>query len=393
MPKFLRDNIGGMPPDASQLYYTIQLKNNNTGYDTSGNLTSTVPAVPITFQETRSNPYLNKAGDYYMSVLSFDIDTEALPVFICDPLVGTYENVNVTPYQVTISDNEGNYNTQLVIWEPQDKSAAIPPLPIPSNYNDYPYYYAYTYEWFINLVNNALATASSNSGFFNIPPFITLVNGLLTLTVSDGDYANTGISIYFNRQLYYLFSSFSAIQIGNPSGFPLNREFQLCIQTNPTGNNTSKIYTNITQVPPTTYTIGIQLQAEYSPFPFWNPVDSIVFTVQQLTTVPELIAKPVSIGVDTSNTGTNADTYYILTDFATPLSSGTEYHPNISYEPQAEFRLTELYGEEQLSSLNFTLLWKDKFGALHPLTLEAGGTAYIKILFRKKTFYKDEDKE
>jgi hypothetical protein len=387
MPKYLRENVGGMPPDASQLYYTVQLKNNNTGYDISGNITSTVPAVPITFQETRSNPYLNKAGDYYMSVISFDIDTEALPVFICDPIVGVNDRT-LTPYVVLFSDGITTFQAA-VVWEPQDKTAPLPPSPVPSNYNDYPYYYAYTYDWFINLVNVALANVASAAGL-SYNPFITLKDGQVALNIATVDIPSTS-SLYFNRELYYLFSSFSAIQRGNTLG--LNQEFQLCITPNPTGSNTSKIFTDPTETPPTTHVDSTLLQAEYSPFPFWNPVDSIVFTVQQLTTVPELIAKPVSLGQDTSNVGTNADTYYVLTDFSTPLSTGTEYHPNISYEPQAEFRLTELYGEEQLSSLNFSLFWKDKFGALHTLTLEAGGTAYIKLLFRLKSFYKDGNKE
>jgi hypothetical protein len=390
MPKFLRENVGGMPPDASQLYYTIQLKNNNTGYDSSGNLTSTVPAVPITFQETRSNPYLGKADDYYMSVMSFDIDTEALPVFICEPIVG-YVSQTATPYVISFYDGL-SWFTQTITWVPQDITAPVPPSPVPSNYNDYPYYYAYTYDHFINLVNITLANLASNVGF-TTNPFITLKDGQVALNIADADIPAGGSALFFNRELYYLFSSFSAIQIGNPLGGQLNAEFQLCINRNPTANNATKIFTDPTQTPPTTHYNATQLQAEYSPFPFWNPVDSIVFTVQQLTTVPELIAKPFSLGNDTSNIGTNADAYYILTDFATPLQTGDEYHPNISYEPQAEFRLTELYGEEQLSSLNFSLFWKDKFGALHPLTLEPGGTAYIKILFRKKTFYKDEVKE
>jgi len=391
MPKYLRENVGGMPPDASQLYYTAQLKNNNTGYDISGNITSTVPAVPITFQETRSNPYLNKACDYYMSVLSFDIDTEALPVFICDPVVGNTDRT-LTPYIISFYDGSSLFQVS-VVWEPQDKTAPLPPSPVPSNYNDYPYYYAYTYEWFINLVNVALSSIASAAGM-SYNPFITLKDGQVALNIANTDIpsASSGTTLSFNRELYYLFSSFSAIQIGNVGG-TVNQEFNLCINTNPTGSNSSKIFTNPAQTPPTTHVDSTLLQAEYSPFPFWNPVDSIVFTVQQLTTVPELIAKPVSLGQDTSNIGTNADTYYVLTDFATPLLTGAEYHPNISYEPVAEFRLTELYGEEQLSSLNFSLFWKDKFGSLHPLTLEAGGTAYIKLLFRKKDFYKNEDKE
>jgi hypothetical protein len=107
-----------------------------------------------------------------------------------------------------------------------------------------------------------------------------------------------------------------------------------------------------------------------------------------LTIVPELIAKPVAYGPNNlENVGTNAESYYVLTDFATPLLTGTEYKPSISYVPQAEFRLAELYGEGALNSIYINVYWKDKFGILHPLLLEVGGTAYIKIMFRKKTYY------
>jgi hypothetical protein len=83
----------------------------------------------------------------------------------------------------------------------------------------------------------------------------------------------------------------------------------------------------------------------------------------------------------------------MLTDYSARLRTGTEYKPNISYEPNAEFRLVDLYGDQPLSSMRISLFWKDKFGVLHPLFLEAGGTAYIKILFRKKTFYVDRQEK
>jgi hypothetical protein len=169
---------------------------------------------------------------------------------------------------------------------------------------------------------------------------------------------------------------------------------------NPSGSNSLNVYNNIATVPITSGTARpcVLNYCEYSPLPYWNPVDGIVFVAQHLNMVPELIAKPVAISnsskeIDQQNIGVNADSYYVLADFSTNITLGSDYHPSISFEPVAEFRLVELYGEEPIRSLNIQAYWKDKFGALHPLTLEAGGVAYIKILFRKKDFYKDEDEK
>jgi hypothetical protein len=84
---------------------------------------------------------------------------------------------------------------------------------------------------------------------------------------------------------------------------------------------------------------------------------------------------------------TNADTQYILCDFSAQLKTGTEYKPNISYVPPAEYVLSELYSDKELYSISIFVHWKDKFGDLHPFYLEPGGTALLKIMFRKKEFY------
>ena len=395
MPKFLRDDIGGLPPDATELYYTIQVKNNNTGFDSNGQPVTTQPAVPIVFQETRSNPYVNPAGDYYMSVISFEVDTEAIPVFICDAIPGSTEKKQ-TSYYVTIGS--GSVTPVSVIWEPEDLTASFPPIPVPDNYDNYPYYYSYTFQHFINLVNTALATAASIAGASK-PPFLVLNDNQLSLVGKLSEYG-TGIggqSIYFNGDLYNLFSSLPARKIpdaNQPTGALSQCNYRLIMQPYPSGSNVRPVYTNLAEVPPTTSYQAVFSDCEYSPFPLWNPVDSIVFTTQQLTVVPELIAKPIAFGLNnTENIGTNAESYYILTDYATPLTFGTEYKPNITYEPNAEFRLADLYGDQALNSLRISLFWKDKFGELHPLYLEAGGTAYIKILFRKKTYYVDKEKK
>jgi len=400
MPRFLRDDVGGLAPDATELYYTIQVKNNNTGYDLSGAVVPSQPPIPIVFQETRSNPYISPAGDYYMSVISFEVDTEAIPVFICDAITNS-SNVNQTAYYVSI---QGPANAPVipvnVVWAPEDLTSPLPPSPVPYDYDNYPYYYAYTFQHFINLVNIALASAAAGATPpATNPPFLVLKDNQLSLVgdLSIYGFGVGGYGIFFNTELYNLFSSLPAFKIleaNQPPGNNKQCNFKLVMQPYPSGSNVKPVYTNLAEVPPTTFYSAVYSDAEYAPFPYWNPVDSIVFTTQQLTVVPELIAKPIAFGPGNSeNIGTNADTYYVLTDYSAPLRIGTEYKPNISYQPNAEFRLVDLYGDQPLSSMRISLFWKDKFGVLHPLFLEAGGTAYIKILFRKKTFYVDKEKK
>lgn len=401
MPKFLRKDIGGLAPDASELYYTILINNNNV--DASSNATG---PVPLKFNETRSNPYVGCAGDYFMSVISYQLDTIDVPLFIWDAVPGAKGTgaINKSSYWVTIVD-EGSGTAYHVnaTWNPQDKTAQLPPVPVPNDYNNYPYYYAYTYDWVIARFNDAIAIAYSNAGGTNSAPFIVLdpSTKIVSVVADATEFDSTGptYSLYFNTELYSLFSSITAIRTNESTthatyGF-YNMDYLIQFNINPDSSNLKIVYTDFTSVPPSGGYNAIYNNSEYSPFPYWNPVESIVFTAQQLTLVPELIMEPTNYG-EASNTNSNSDTNYILAEYATPLKYGAEYQPNIFYQPTSEFKLVELYGEDALSSLSIQVFWKDTFGSLHQLLLEPGGQAYIKLLFRKKSYYvglagEDED--
>ena len=408
--------------DPSQKYYNILVKNNNTGYDKNGNPVPYTSAVELSFEQTRTIPYIYHPRDFYMSVVGFEMDTQSVPVFICDPIVGQ-SSVNDTVYTITMNyiTNSGANNKVVqtrVQWEAEDKSATAPTGLVPDDYNMDPYYYAYTYQHFIALVNKALNTCWTALAIpATIPPdpntlraFISLEgdkvvfnaqNGLCAtdssgnIITGSGAADTTGIKIYFNTELYNLFSSFEAIKIPQPlvnigpaSSF-LNTNYQILFT-----RNQSSVYNVLTPisfaaVPPIRSYGMMQNISEYSPLPYWNPIDKVVFTTAQLPVVPQIIAASSNYYSSTQNSGTNADVSYILSDFSAQLSTGTEYKPNITYIPPAEYVLSELYGDVPLSSISIYVFWKDKFGDMHPFLLEAGGTALLKIMFRKKDFYLD----
>ena len=393
MPYFSDRVIAGVP-DATELYYNIQVKNNNTGFDSSGNPIGISSSTPLIFDETRSAPYINNPSDYYMSVISYQIDTASLPVFVCEPVVGG-NDISKTYYWVTITDASNNINghTQ-VLWAPQDLSAPLPPTPVPNNYSSYPYYYCYSFSYFIELVNKAIASIYPHRN----PPFLVIDNnnqisikGMANRFITDvnGECVGTGglpnpngHKLFFNTELYYLFSSLNALNHPDPVNGLNNSNFQILFPFNPSGLNIETIYTDLTAVPITSGPSyrAIVSQCEYSPLPFWNPIDSLQFVTYYLTVVQELFGTNSTFYDNTSI----ADQYYILTDFTPRLVNGTETQPNIIYEPLAEYKLCDLYGIQPLQQLKFNVVVKDKFGGTRQMTIESGGVASIKLLFRKK---------
>jgi len=404
--------------DPSQKYYNILVKNNNTGFDKDGNAISTTGAVELSFEQTRTIPYIHYPRDFFMSVVAFEMDTQSVPVFIADPIVGQ-SDINKLVYTITMEYQPSptaphTVLQQNVAWFPEDASATAPTGNVPDAYNMDPYYYAYTYQHLINVINATLQNMWSTLGspFSSTNEssiFLTLENNMVSLyankflcqTNSLGVPVSTSglptsskwIKVYFNSELYNLFSSLEAIKQPQPLAFTtptasyLNTNYQLLFIRDRSSKNNATVSTVFTTIPPSNNDLMVVNSSEYSPLPYWNPIDKIVFTTAQLPVVPQLIAAASNYYTNTQNVSTNADTQYILCDFSAQLKTGTEYKPNISYVPPAEYVLSELYSDKELYSISIFVHWKDKFGDLHPFYLEPGGTALLKIMFRKKEFY------
>ena len=403
--------------DPSQKYYNILVKNNNTGFDKDGVATTKTGAVELAFEQTRTIPYIYNPRDFFMSVVAFEMDTQSVPVFIADPIVGQTD-VNKLVYTITMEYSPPALAPHVVvqrnvIWFPEDASATVPTGLVPDAYNMDPYYYAYTYQHLISVINANLqivwdAIGSPVVGGNNTSIFLTLENNMVVLHANNATCRTNSLGVpvnstdvdaavyvklYFNSELYNLFSSLEAIKQPQPLAFStptasyLNTNYQLIFPRETSCKNEETIRTNFTTVPPSISHLVITNKSEYSPLPYWNPIDKIVFTTAQLPVVPQLIAAASNYYSGSQNSSTNADTQYILCDFSAQLKTGTEYKPNISYVPPAEYVLAELYSDKELYSISIFVYWKDKFGDLHPFYLEPGGTALLKIMFRKKEFY------
>jgi hypothetical protein len=280
---------------------------------------------------------------------------------------------------------------QYIRYIPSDLSQPLPAPPIEFQDIESAYYFVYTYQQWIAMVNNALSLAFIGLNALVVagsdtlptpnPPFMEFdpQAQLCILDCDEAGYANTlvdPISIYSNAPCYTLFGSFQAIYLGY-SNIINGKNFQYVVKNI---NNT-----NLLNLP--TYN-AIQMYQEGSTTALWNPVQSLVFTTALLPVIPEMISVPKVFNADSNlfNTGNNSNIQPMMTDFIVNYSPSNTYRPNVVYTPSGEYRLIDLYGQTPLNSIEMSVFWKDNFGGMHPFYLNSGCSASIKLLFRRKDY-------
>jgi hypothetical protein len=415
MPYYSQDMIGGAM-NASHIYYNINISNDYSGYDISSNgdimqVNTNDKELQLVFNQSRAQPYLINPSKYFLSVQRFTIESPNLPVFICQPVVGQ-ANVNRSIYQITmVRQSDGAVAYDEIIWQPDDKTVPIPSGTVTSSWQTNKYYYCYSYQHFIDLINNLFDSYAASGWISGTPPYMYLdtkthlftIGGNSTLyrTDTQGGYLGTGTAykIFFNIELYNLFSSLKAIYKGT-TGPAVGADYQLIMDTgsnidyadpqnyiintyrNPRENTSGQV--------DTTDVINTQ---EYSTLPLWTPVKNIVFRTTLLNVAPDIVGTPIVFeegNLDINSGKSNTDILNIMIDHTVPMTIGTEYRPFIYFEPIGEFRLVELYGNQPINSMDIAVFWKDSFGNLIPFILDIGASATMKLLFRKKTFNSDK---
>jgi hypothetical protein len=425
----------------THIYYDINVINN----DKKG----TGASVPVVFTETRNDVILRNPSEYFMTVTRFTLDTPSLPLFC--PLIDTSEsnitdNINKTIYKIAygLGKTASNYDTTRnivhdIIFKPQDLKANVPTFAQVQDNNIRDYYYIYSYQAFIDMINASFLTeVAGDIGSDRLPfwifdkatnkakiafpqPTATTDNNV---PIWGGDYdtstSNTQYYLYLNAPLYNLFSSFQAEYVEtisvqtSPGNFSDDNGgwYRLTINpANKASNYTDVIkpnYSNVlginTVVKDTAYPFHNNsfynaavdsftiFEQDYPTTPLWNPVQAIVFTTALMPIQNELIASPqiyndTNLSSQLSNTsGNNRNFAPVLTDIEVPLTKGDETKPTIYYAPTAEYRLTDLQSNNPINNIQVSISWRDNYGTLHPFLLDAGCTSTLKILFRKKIF-------
>lgn len=374
------------------VYYDANIINN----DQSG----TKPPPPLVFQDIRSIPILTSPELYQLSVVRFNLQTgNSLPIWIPNiQFNNQYNDPNYTTYSFSMTynyDGEIYYGGQtFVLYIPTNLSESVPN---PQTNDDLviPYYYVYSFNTIIDMLNIGLADAFQKLGndlafqginlpTQNRPYFEWDPNNKRFILNADvigfDDKIANHIKIHCNSALYTLLSGIRANYNG-PDVFE-GQNYTFKLSKDARDLNVFKIST--------TYSV-IQSYQEYSTGSLFTPISSIVFTTSLIPVLPSNTAKPTIYSGNGSlvSTGNNNNITSMITDFESQDNDGYGFSGTLSYIPTAEYRMIDLNNSasERINNLDITVYWKDQYSNLHPLYLLPGCKCDIKILFRKKKFY------
>ncbi len=410
----------------SHIYYNIGIPHNDL-------ISINGSPTPAVFQETRTVPIVDKASDYLMSVIRFQVPTSRIPIEIMPVTVNPNDSTdpNYTIHSVTLQYNNLNYQTEL-IWIPELKGQPVPPGPTvgegPVRKNYYLYYSLYSVQWFVDMINTALATSftalkTANPGAPpTLPPFMTFnTQSKLFSLHAQVSYAGTNtISIFTNPSLSGHFdSSF------NTEYYPYNSvagTHARYLITN-TGNNTEVI------IPPSISTQGLwnkttsyvtgnivywtgtywiatgnntndepkpsstnwntyagftsyRMDQEFNTLPSWLSFQNLVF----FSTAAGIRKEYTPLqSTNTAILQSSGDNYLpILTDFIIDFESGFEIRNTMTYYPTAQYKYIDLQSNSPLVNFDISVYWQDNYSNLYPLMIPAHAVLTMKILFVKK---------
>jgi len=408
----------------------------------------------VRFQETRSTALINDISKFYFSIVRFTMNgpNKDLPVFIPSIQLGQ-SDINLTSYSVGLQITKkivigGNnftftgYARRFVEYVSESAPAyvssgqTLPNAPLTDQDIRGLYYYVYTYQHWLDLVNETLALTQTSTdpisafkptlslqeqfqaffvanggvgpapSIFTEPPTI-LYNSSSNLFTLNGDTYGYGgadarsfgngfvgneeaLTLWFNTNMFGLFTNLNNNYYGNEAIGQVN---EILFQ-NKLGSN---IYfpqsPQMTAGPPiTTAFTGKSYYQEVQDYEstssLWSPITAIVFTSTLIPVYAEQVGAPIVYGEGNDSTNNNSTNAFqpIVTDIALPLDNAANYRGFIEYVPSAEYRMAAFTSSRQeLRNIDIQVFWKARLdGNLYPLRMFNLSSVSIKMMFRKK---------
>lgn len=368
------------------------------------------------FFETRQDIILDDPNDYYMTIARFTVPLNSLPIFIFKIEEGiTQNNVDRGTYAVSLVHNaSGDIFTENL----QYINEGVFPVPVPPSQNNgkqliTEYYYVYSYQHMINMINTALATAftalqtahptiySSNPPFFYYDENSELISLVAQKTYdTDGFFINVSpgpiqtlfpqeIKIYSNTSLLTLLDGFDVFFEGfnnspliasfNIRSSPFNRNVYFPLNVSPT----DLLINPINDLAPTAFISATQ---EYTTLVFWNSFRNLLFVTNTIPIKNEYLPTINSINNPIGGEGIN-NFFPILTDFEPLLERAGNTRGLLNYTAEGQYRLTDMQSNLPLRKFDIKLFWVDQDNNLYPMTIFPFTQVKIKFLFVRKELY------
>lgn len=329
-------------------------------------------------KENYNQIVINRPSDYYLSVLRFQIPTADIPLLIPE-IEGfpTNTNVNKTVYSVTLEweDPMGNIKTSgetFVIFESVVKSST--PRPINADNPDpmidpSDYYFIYTPNQFIEMVNTTFITAfnalnaATGGVLTSVPPYFTYDPTTLLITLNaDVGYLNTTIrpiKIYVNYKLYTFFDNIDYLFYSYTGA----KGVQFMIK-NTYNNLFSGIY---------------RMTQQFNSLATWDVFKSIQILSSFIPVENEIVPSP--------RDPSNYNTFSVVKDFVPFYETGTDFRQFINYRYSGSYELINLNSNYPITTIDISVYWVDRYGNRYQVSIPYNQVLSIKLCFIKKSTF------
>lgn len=370
--------------------------------------TSGVHFVDATVEVARTQAILDNPSDWYMAIIKATIPLTSTPLYIMPIFTQAQGNTGpydptLTPYIigliVTPSSGPQVWFGANVRWSPEVIVAGGGPGTDWSNQNQY--YYMYSINHFLILINNALDTvwASFLSAYpayaGNAPPQFTInsagVVGVQASVILAQNYTpGSGIPRVQMAQNLALGSLLA--------GFPLFSPQQA--NPSPLWDATSILNAQQIYEP----TVGILDAVSVAGFFYWTFYEqtatpaawaaprTLLIVSNDLPAWPEALPGPTTgpsplqyaqPGVNVTQPGGGAAQYPIIASYDCQYNNLSDIRSVAFYIPTV-YRLVNLLSNAPLYKFQITIQWSDPENSIHTLSLSQNQSAQLKFVFLRK---------
>lgn len=319
------------------------------------------------FSETRVAPLISNPSKYHLSCVRFALDCSQIPLMIMPMQSGSAVNT-IYGLRLYTADAPGTVYNATLQWAPEDTTATGEEAR-----------YLWTYDWFVGMVNSAIAAAKTPAGAQIVDVLDPADYPRLAYDAATQRFSIAAVRgvwdaalgaawrLEFNNELSQVFPNFSYDR--RPDGY-----MGLKMKANAWASNIQTVDGGecivATQEVP-------NLQA-------FNPCTSLVLLTQGINVSREAVSLPDDETAFKGGAGNNSMSF--LTDMLVPTNLGYEANRQkwVFYNANP-YRLTDIHDTVPLTRIDVQVMWCDIYGKMRALKLPPGSSSTIKLLFRKKS--------
>lgn len=335
------------------------------------------------YDTTLNESLISNAENYYMSVIDFAIPLSSVPLMIF-PIAPNSGLTNASLLNLNFVVNGAIQPTFNVVFVPERLDQAQPNQNDPTTQIITPYYFIYSYESMINMLNttlnNAFLDMQTNfpaiaQSLVKAPYFIYEPSTQLIKLITHISYAtNTspadivliqinddlqtylqGFSYNFLKRNGLGYSQFNITSYGD-NGYPVN-------------------------VFPATITGYIESIESYVSIGSWSDLKKIIISSNSLPVAGESIQR----GASQQNI---FNPQFILSSFTPQVENAGDQRSTIYYNSSSQYRLIDITNNTEIRRIDITIYWEDFKNNWYLMDLQPNDNASVRLFFGKKDLYK-----